>query len=880
MKILSAAMLLVSLHAGMAGAAAFTLQPSARVADGNRVITFAVDEPCVVTVAIVNDAGRVVRHLAAGLLGAAAPAPFKADSLTQAVAWDGNDDAGRPLAADRCRARVTIGMTAAGERVFGEEMQSFGSIAALAAGPKGELYIFEGGRISALDREGKYQRQIMPYPCDLDGARLAGLDPFKADDGTLLPRRWYPHLKWSSSAVGQMAIAPAGDMLYLPGSPRYARALTRIGTDGSVPANAFDTRLTTHADNGFLYLVCSPDGRTLYMSGAEAGYMGDDARELSYRQSVYRLRLDSNGPAEIFTGDDENSGGGFSVSTPKGLAVNPAGHLYVCNYSGNNVAVYTPGAGFIRDYEIARPQLVAVNPRNGSLYVLSGSQTSRYQYGYHYPPVMHDAKLVRLSAEGKVEAELALDPPFVKSRLNQTTKERFSRPEFTVRMAADFSDPAKPLIWIGLSSPGPSSGKWGLLRIEDLGERFGEPRDVYRKNGLLGSTTRIAYDSLSDTLFLGGNTTLFRYTGNGEPKEPIKLVGQDGAPLKMNMAEFGFAADGTIYYSAMGAGYTDNFLGRAAPDGKALPFPGGPVKVGHMLKGGSPGSSRGFAVNRRGEMFVLHYEDGNRQGPKAPTELWERCIPLPTKVAKYAPDGQPLNTHLVTYLRSGAHGIRVDSRDNIYVADNILPAGVGYPSEMARVMPDDPLRRPYPARLPDGTFDRWLQYMGCVLKFGPGGGTIAGLPEGGQHPPTPAPATPDLYRPAPAVQWFMYGYQHLRVTGAQWQFHGIAPIPSQYQGVTHVERCVCTGARFDVDGFDRVIVPDTLRHRVTVLDANGNTLCRFGRPGNADTPAGKIGLMQPAFVAGGDDCAFVGDGRRIVKVKYAHAAEAFCGLGR
>ena len=78
--------------------------------------------------------------------------------------------------------------------------------------------------------------------------------------------------------MGAMAISPDGKMLYLPGPPRYARKLMRIGTDGSVPANAFTTRLTTHADNGWLYLACSPDGKTLYMAGAMAGYMGDDAR--------------------------------------------------------------------------------------------------------------------------------------------------------------------------------------------------------------------------------------------------------------------------------------------------------------------------------------------------------------------------------------------------------------------------------------------------------------------------------------------------------------------------------------------------------------------------------------------------------------------------
>ena len=47
-----------------------------------------------------------------------------------------------------------------------------------------------------------------------------------------------------------------------------------------------------------LTLAASPDGKTVYMSGAEAGYKGDDAPKVVYRQSVYRLRLDSKGPAD------------------------------------------------------------------------------------------------------------------------------------------------------------------------------------------------------------------------------------------------------------------------------------------------------------------------------------------------------------------------------------------------------------------------------------------------------------------------------------------------------------------------------------------------------------------------------------------------------
>jgi hypothetical protein len=47
-------------------------------------------------VAVLAADGALVRHLAAGMLGPNAPAPFKKDSLAQEILWDGKDDLGVP----------------------------------------------------------------------------------------------------------------------------------------------------------------------------------------------------------------------------------------------------------------------------------------------------------------------------------------------------------------------------------------------------------------------------------------------------------------------------------------------------------------------------------------------------------------------------------------------------------------------------------------------------------------------------------------------------------------------------------------------------------------------------------------------------------------
>ena len=89
--------------------AAFTEQPEAVESAGRVRITFAVSAATDIEVAVLNAKGEVVRHLAAGLLGANAPAPLKANALKQELIWDRNDDLGKPAAGGPFKIRVRIG---------------------------------------------------------------------------------------------------------------------------------------------------------------------------------------------------------------------------------------------------------------------------------------------------------------------------------------------------------------------------------------------------------------------------------------------------------------------------------------------------------------------------------------------------------------------------------------------------------------------------------------------------------------------------------------------------------------------------------------------------------------------------------------------------
>jgi hypothetical protein len=97
--------------------ATFTAKPSVKTDGVNATISFAVSAPTDVEVAILDAKGVVVRHLAAGVLGAtkAPPAPLK-PGLAQNLEWDGRDDYGDPLSVNGEQLSVNSGPSATGHR--------------------------------------------------------------------------------------------------------------------------------------------------------------------------------------------------------------------------------------------------------------------------------------------------------------------------------------------------------------------------------------------------------------------------------------------------------------------------------------------------------------------------------------------------------------------------------------------------------------------------------------------------------------------------------------------------------------------------------------------------------------------------------------------
>ena len=73
------------------------VDPSTDAGHGKVSVAFETKGYCDVTIAIENTQGKIIRHLACGVLGSKAPKPFQKDSKKQTVVWDGKDDQQHPL---------------------------------------------------------------------------------------------------------------------------------------------------------------------------------------------------------------------------------------------------------------------------------------------------------------------------------------------------------------------------------------------------------------------------------------------------------------------------------------------------------------------------------------------------------------------------------------------------------------------------------------------------------------------------------------------------------------------------------------------------------------------------------------------------------------
>jgi sugar lactone lactonase YvrE len=784
----------------------FSAQPILTKIDGKQTVAFAVSSPTDVEVAVLDAAGQVVRHLAAGVLGGPQPPPAPLrPGLSQSITWDGKDDLGQPARNGPFRIRVCAGTSARLGGIIGDPAILEEKVYGLATDEKGCVYVATGGgygrnlfTIKVFNRGGKYLRTIMPYPASLKAEEVAGFGKQAFREGRLAPPQYDALLPWIyPHGLGALMGNRVQDgVLWLTDGAGHVCRLR--AADGACISWGEGASPAPPAQGPICWAV-APDGRTLYLAGwYYAARKVPDGRIFKVDPSTGARTefLSTAVPPDSFWLKEPNGWYDFTnwgrkngLAALHGLAVDAQERIYVCDRVGQRLAVYDAAGKLLGHTPVEHPDLVAVRPRGPEIYVA----TRRIIDGYK---ARNEIRLLKLSGwkDGQVLAALTLPGSQAPS------------------MAVDAT--AEPAV-IWLSNVGDGQG---VTRIEDRGRELVVTGKLASDvSPMPTALVKIWADPLSDDIVVSnGWSGLARFDGTDGTAKAFPLSAIDLA----------FGPRGEYYvYGQKG---WHELVTRFDRQFQPLPFSAtgknttSLTTTGKDVYGryGHGWSNKGLCVGPDGRMYVYNMYDWSKYF----VNIWDAN----GQAEKHGGVGDGL----IGPLDPQGGGLAVDFRGNLYVGLH------GFPKDHADGRPTE----------------------GSVVKFGPaGGGYVA---ERGTKP---------------GIEWQQSQVGRF-VEGALAAYPGL--------GAQVAGGCVCKEARFDLDGFGRLYIPNALDYCVRVVDNAGNEVVRFGHYGNPD--AGALGNVKPspeiplgwpiAVSVGRRGRVYVADtlNHRIVRVELSPSAAVEC----
>jgi hypothetical protein len=853
-------------------------------------IAFATKGWCDVTVAIEDAGGKIIRHLASGVLGENAPEPLVWNSKRQVLVWDGKND--QEVYVDDKNSvvvRVSLGLQPQFEKtLFWSPHKRQAETAPLVrAAPEG-VYVYEGQGVDHLrlfDHQGKYLRTVYPTPADkleqVQGVKWAT----SVQTGRKIP------LKTGYHQSGFLTSAPPPEPPWEEKASAYAFAvhgerialarfrLNRLGTDGSsagLPLEGPEVWLPMSpgkwGGGGNVRNVSpwsaefSPDGKKLYLAGYAWTYW--DTSRWDCHPAVMAMDFEKGDKPALFAGtlkEGEFGKAADQFHCATSVACDAQGRVYVSDYMNDRVQVFSPEGKLLQSVAVEKPALVRVHQKTGEIYVFSWPV---WNVELSKANAMVKPKLTHLGPleDPKKKGEYPLPLPVLG---NWWTKHP-PGPLYCGEIDS-WTEPAT--LWLstvrggaverGLGSGGDGFGNYGTW--ENAGAKgyvvqdgklalkcdFGKETvsAVVRATPPILQRQRLYVNPANGKLYVAeadcGVMKAFNQLVEINPETgKIRLVG-----LPLGAEDMAFDLNGMAYLR------TDTMVARYDPAAwREIPWDYGEERKGHSYGMGARGADLqsglptpghrsfsfwqlgGIYVTAKGHLVVTTCNGAQMEPPKLGLvdAVFGQGASRDFKAeGSYVPAIYPGRQRWGEIHIWDAHGK--------LIREDAIP-GMGHLNGIGADADDGLYMLSASRRLIDGkAIDPAVgpDVSGTLVKITPGRSRVLSPATG-----IPVPLSPEA-RPKRPLD--MEGYTTSWIDNADWLYGGV--------GFCVPGGCICWNCRFSVDYFGRSFTPEPLVFGVGILDSRGNLIARVGRPGNVDDgkPLDPKGGPQNPRSIGGDE---------------------------